>query len=56
MVINDLRSIVIFYSYEGNTRFIANTISKEIYADILELKPKKDMNSKGFMKYVWGGR
>ena len=50
------RSIIIFYSYEGNTRFIAHTIAKEIRADILELKPKKDMNSKGFMKYFWGGK
>jgi flavodoxin len=50
------KSIVIYYSYEGNTRFIAQTIANEIHADILELKPKKEMKSKGFMKYVWGGK
>ena len=51
-----VKSLIIFYSYEGNTRFIAQTMAKAINADILELKPKKDMKSKGFMKYVWGGR
>ena len=51
-----IRSIVIFYSYEGDTRFIADIIAQTINAHIIELKPKKDMQSKGFMKYVWGGR
>ena len=45
-----------FYSFEGNTRFIVNAIAESINADILELKPKKELTTKGFMKYVWGGR
>lgn len=48
--------LVIYYSYEGNTRFIADTIAKSIGADLLELKPKKGIQSRGFMKYVWGGK
>ncbi len=51
----DLKKLVIFYSFEGNTRFIAEGIKDITGADLLELKPKKDMNAKGFMKYVWGG-
>jgi len=50
------KSLVVFYSLEGNCRFLADCISKAINADVMELKPKKDVESKGFMKYVWGGR
>lgn len=52
----DLKKLVIFYSFEGNTKFIAEGISEIIGADLLELKPKKDVESKGFMKYFWGGK
>jgi len=51
-----MKKIVIFYSFEGNTKLIAETIAKTIDADILELKPKNEIKTKGFMKYVLGGR
>ncbi len=51
-----MKSLVIYYSFEGNTRVIAENIAEAIQADILELKPVKDLTTKGFMKYVWGGR
>ena len=51
-----MKKIVIFYSFEGNTKLIAENIAKTIGADLLELKPKREMQSKGFMKYVWGGK
>lgn len=51
-----LKSLVVFYSFEGNTRFIAQTIAAEIGGELLELKPKKEIQTHGFMKYVWGGR
>ncbi|MCK5289167.1 MAG: flavodoxin, partial [Candidatus Omnitrophica bacterium] len=51
-----MKKIVIFYSFEGNTKLIAESIAKTIGADLLELKPKSEMQSKGFMKYVWGGK
>ncbi len=51
-----MKKIVIFYSFEGNTKLIAENIAKETGADILELKPQQEMKTKGFMKYFWGGK
>ncbi|SDK07557.1 flavodoxin family protein [Natronincola ferrireducens] len=51
----ELRKLVIYYSFEGNTKFIAENIAKITDADLAELKPKKELTSKGFMKYIWGG-
>lgn len=53
---NDLKKLVVFYSLEGNTRFIAESIRDITGADLLELKPIKDIKSGKIMKYIWGGR
>ncbi|QUH27860.1 flavodoxin family protein [Vallitalea guaymasensis] len=50
------KKLIVFYSLGGNTRFIAEEIKKEENADLLELKLKKDIKSKGFLKYLIGGR
>jgi flavodoxin len=50
-----MKSLVVYYSLDGNTRFIAQCIAKELNADILELKTKKQPPSKGFLKYLVGG-
>lgn len=50
-----MKSIVIYYSYEGNTTFIANVIAETLNAPIVRISPVKDMTSSGFGKYVWGG-
>jgi flavodoxin len=56
------RTLIIYYSLEGSTKLIAETIAEELkdgssdQVDLLELKPLKQPKSKGFMKYVWGGR
>lgn len=52
---NIKKSLVVYYSLEWNTKLIAEKISKEIDADILECKIKKDISPKWFMKYIrWG--
>lgn len=45
-----MKKLVVFYSFEGNTKFLAEAIANEIKADILELKPKKEIKTKGFFK------
>lgn len=51
-----MKALVIFYSLEGNTKLIAERIAKCIKADVLELKPRKDISAKGLMRFVWGGK
>lgn len=51
-----MKALVIFYSFEGNTKYISQVIAKELSCDVLELKPVKEIQTKGFMKYIWGGK
>lgn len=53
---DNMKTLIVYYSLEGNTRFIAETISRSVNGDILELKPEKDIPSKGFLKFVIGGK
>ncbi len=50
-----MKVLVAYYSFEGNTKFIAEAIAKELKADILEIKPVKEIKTKGFFKYPIGG-
>lgn len=51
-----MSNLVIYYSLEGNTKFIAENIGGKNNADILELKAKKEYPRTGFKKYFWGGK
>ena len=51
-----VRTLVIYYSLQGNTRFIAEKIALATKAEILELSPLKDIPSRGFLKYLLGGK
>jgi flavodoxin len=52
-----MKILVIYHSFEGSTKLIAETIAKVTNADILELKTKEELvKTHGFMKYFWGGR
>ncbi len=48
------KTAIIYYSFEGNTRFAANIIAKLTGGDLIELEPEKKIK-KNPMKYLWGG-
>jgi len=51
-----MKKIVVFYSLDGSTKFIADIISEKIGADQMRLKPIKQLDSRKFSKYFWGGK
>ncbi len=51
------KTLVLYYSNEGSTRFVAELISKKLEVDIFEIKPIKELKGgNGLMKYFWLGR
>jgi len=50
------RVLVIYYSFEGATKYIAEKIAEKSGAKLLEIKPVDELKTHGFMKYVNGGR
>lgn len=51
-----MKSLVVFYSLDGNTKLIADLIAEESDVEILQLKPKKEIPKSGFKKFFWGGK
>jgi Flavodoxins len=51
-----MKSVVIFYSLTGNTNLIAKSIADFIGADMIRLKPEKEIQSTGAGKYFKGGK
>ena len=51
-----MKALIVYYSFEGNTRFLAERMAETTGAESLELKPVREIQSKGFMKFIWGGK
>lgn len=51
-----MKSIIVYYSLEGNTEYAAKKIADEVDADILRITPKKAYPNSGFRKFLWGGK
>ena len=51
-----MKTIVVYYSLEGNTAYAAEKIAAALGADTLRLQPKKAYPSSGFQKFFWGGK
>ncbi|NLJ49750.1 MAG: flavodoxin family protein [Candidatus Atribacteria bacterium] len=50
-----MKTLVCYYSLDGNTRHIAKAIQQKIDAEGLELRIKSPYKYKGFLKYFIGG-
>ena len=50
-----MKTAVIYYSYDGNSALIAETIKAAMNADIFEIKTAGGKKRKGFAKYFFGG-
>lgn len=51
-----MKTIIVYYSLEGNTEYAAEKIAGMIGADLLRISPKKAYPSSGFRKFIWGGK
>ena len=51
-----MKTIVVYYSLEGNTKLAAEAVAKELGADILPLIPVKAYPTGKVSKLVWGGK
>ncbi len=51
-----MKNLVVYYSLEGNTAYVAERIKSRMGADTLRLVPKKAYRDKGFAKFFWGGK
>lgn len=52
---NNMKTLVAFYSLEGNTQFISESIAAKLGADILKLETEKPFPTQGFAKFFKGG-
>ena len=50
-----MKRAIVFYSFEGNTREVAEKIASIIEADLIEIKPVKDIPESGPGKFMAGG-
>lgn len=50
------KSLIVYYSFEGNTEFAARTLAKHIGAYVERIIPLKQPPKKGFGKFFWGGK
>ena len=50
-----MKTLVVYYSLEGNTAFLGEAVAQALGADTLRLHPVNDLSPKGVMKYLWGG-
>lgn len=51
-----MKSLIVYYSYEGNSEFISKEINKRIKSDIVAIEPLKEKVSKSLFRFVWGAK
>ena len=51
-----MKSLIVYYSLEGNTEYAAKLIAEGTGADILRLDPVKAYPTGKVSKFIWGGK
>ena len=51
-----MRTLIVYYSLEGNTAWAAEQLSGLLGAETLRLEPEKAYPSSGMKKFFWGGK
>lgn len=51
-----MRVAVVYFSLEGNTKYVAEKIAKELNADMIQLIPVKEYPTGKVSKFFWGGK
>lgn len=51
-----MKSIVVYFSLEGNSKYVADRIAEYVGADTLGLEPVKKYPTGNVSKFVWGGK
>lgn len=51
-----MKTLIVYYSLEGNTAYAAERIAAELGAELLCLKPVKAYPTGKIRKYIWGGK
>jgi flavodoxin len=52
----EMKSMVVYYSLEGNTRYVADKIAEKLGADMLRLEPVKPYPTGKISKFIFGGK
>ena len=51
-----MKTLIVYYSLEGNTDFVAKRVAAGVQADLLRLEPVSAYPNSGFKKFFWGGK
>ena len=51
-----MKTLIVYYSLEGNTEYAAHQIADSLGAQTLRLEPEKSYPTGGFSKFFWGGK
>jgi flavodoxin len=52
---NMSKVLILYYSFEGSTKKIAEYLANNLQVDIKRVEPVNELKSKGFSKFLWGG-
>ena len=51
-----MKTLVVYYSFEGNTKYAAELITQKLDSTVISLEPVKDYPRGNVGKFIWGGK